>query len=82
MPQRDERGRFTRESAKEFGRRGGLARAERLTAEEMAEIARMGLEALAEKHFDGDLEAAKRWFSAVGKKARRKRQQPEAQKEV
>lgn len=65
MPERDEKGRFVKASAAEFGRRGGLKRAERLTDAERSEIARMGLQAVADRLFAGDTTAAAQWLREV-----------------
>lgn len=74
MAERDAKGRFIKGSAATFGRRGGLARIAKLSPEERAELARSGLQALADRYFDGDAVAAQRWLSERGLAALRGRQ--------
>ena len=45
---------------------GGRARAAKLTPERRREIARAGLQGLADKHFEGDVARAAAWLSDVG----------------
>ncbi len=70
MAERDEKGRFIKGSAAAFGARGGRARAARLTPEERVELARLGLQAVADRYFGGDVIAAQAWLAVRGGKAR------------
>jgi len=47
-------------------RQGGQARAARLTAERRQEIARLGWQALVERHFDGDTARAADYIGRLG----------------
>lgn len=49
-----------------IARKGGKARARALKPERRSAIARMGWDAMVDKHFEGDQEAAKRWWGAIG----------------
>lgn len=46
--------------------KGGKARARALSTERRRAIARQGWDAMVRKHFEGDQEAAKRWWGAIG----------------
>lgn len=56
---------------REAGRLGGIARAEKLSAERRRAIARMGWEALVRRRFGGDRDAAKAWLVGAGRFASR-----------
>lgn len=58
--QRDKRGRFAKGNI--ISHRGGTARARKLSAERRKEIARMGYEAMVQKHFKGDFAEANNWL--------------------
>ncbi len=49
-----------------YGFRGGRARAEKLSPERRREIAAMGFQALADKHFKGNRQEAKEWLFYAG----------------
>jgi hypothetical protein len=67
MAERDERGRFVKGGG--GGAAGGRARAAKLSAEERSRIAAMGLQAIADRDFEGDVEAAQRWLASQGGQA-------------
>ena len=68
MAERDARGRFVKGSGSAAAA-GGRARAAKLNAEERRRIAAMGLHALADRDFDGDLAAAQLWLASQGGRA-------------
>lgn len=55
------------ERTRELAAAGGCARAAKLTPEQRSAIARRGLEALAEKHFQGNKQAALEWMGQNGR---------------
>jgi hypothetical protein len=63
-PERDENGRFL--PGHHWARRGGQARAKKLTAKERKAIARKGFDALVASRFGGDRDAAVAWLTAKG----------------
>lgn len=62
MAERDAKGRFVKGNRE--GAKGGHARAARLTREQIAAFGRMGIQAIADRRFGGDFEAAQRWMEA------------------
>lgn len=59
------------EPGNDFSVSGGRARAAKLTADERRAIALKGLQAIADRLFDGDVVAAQLWLSQRGAIARR-----------
>jgi hypothetical protein len=62
--QRNDKGQFVRGNT--IASKGGRARARKLTPARRSEIARMGWNAMVDKHFAGDEMAAKRWWGSIG----------------
>lgn len=62
--QRNDKGQFVRGNT--IARKGGQARARTLTPARRREIAQQGWDAMVDKHFGGDQQAAKEWWGAIG----------------
>jgi hypothetical protein len=63
-PERDENGRFL--PGHRWASEGGQARAKKLSARRRREIAARGFQAIVDKRFGGDREAAKEWLVKKG----------------
>jgi general stress protein YciG len=74
-PERDENGHFL--PGHRWARKGGQARAEKLSAQRRREIARKGFDALVAKRFSGDRDAAKEWLVKKGQWANDQHYPPE-----
>jgi len=74
MPKAKKRGfaALTPEQRKEISRKGGHARAKKLSAERRKEISRKGFQGMVNRHFDGNTRAFLSWFIAKGNAAQDK----------
>lgn len=64
MTGRDSKGRFL--PGNPWAGVGGHTRAKKLNKRRRREIARLGWQAVTDKHFGGDAQAHKEWFTAMG----------------